>query len=99
MNSAHLYCQPACVICQSLAHQLGESGIEVVVSDVIDDPDAFDAVVGLGYRSLPVLIAPDGTSAAGNAAVELGARLSRSMPIILDANVPSASFNSTRELS
>ena len=69
------------------------------MSDVIDDPDAFDSVVGLGYRSLPVLIAPDGTSVAGDAAGELGERLSRSIPMFVDANVPSTILNNTRELS
>ena len=99
MKSAQLYCQPACAVCQSLADQLHDSGIDVVVSDVTDDPGAFDAVVGLGYRSLPVLIASDGTSAAGEAATELGAQLSRSVPMFVDANVPSGTLNNKRKLS
>ena len=99
MKFAHLYCQRSCAVCQSLAHQLHESGIEVVVSDVTEDPDAFDVVDGLGYRSRPVLIAPDGTSAAGGAATNLGARLIRSMPTLVDANVPSGTLNNKREFS
>ena len=99
MRSAHLYCQPACAVCQSLVYQLRGSGIEVVVSDITEDLDALDAVIGLGYHSLPVLVGSDGTSAAGEAAVDLVARLSRRMPKFVDANIPSGPFNDRRELS
>ena len=99
MKSARLYCQPSCAVCQSHAHQLRVCGIEVIVSDVTEDRAAFDPVVGLGYRALPVLVVSDGTSAAGEAAGDLAARLSRRTPKFVDANILAGTLNNRRDLA
>ena len=73
---ARLYCQGGCAACEGLARHLSQGGVAVEVHDVRDKPDAFDEVVALGYRSLPVLVGPDGSSAAGADATALAWRLS-----------------------
>ncbi len=75
MSAARLYCRGGCSACAAISHALVERGVDVHVQDVITDPDAYEAVIALGYRSLPVLVASDGTSAAGAGASELARRL------------------------
>lgn len=87
MNTAQLYCQGACPACSTLARSLVDAGVALEVHDVTSDPVAFDTVTGLGYRSLPVLVAPDGTSAAGPAAGELARALSSATPLAPDRHV------------
>lgn len=87
MNPAQLYCQGACAACSTLARSLADAGVALEIHDVTADPVAYDTVTGLGYRSLPVLVAPDGTSAAGPAAGELARALSRSTPLAADGHV------------
>lgn len=71
MNATRLYCQGGCATCAALSRALVEQGVDFEVYDVTTDPTAYEAVVSLGYSSLPVLVAPDGTSAAGADAGEL----------------------------
>lgn len=87
MTSTRLYCKPGCALCLGLLTRLTASAMEAAVSDVTVDPGTFEAVVDLGYRSPLVLVAPDGISAAGQAATELGARLARHEPVITPARV------------
>ena len=75
MTSARLYCQASCAACKGLARSLSEGGVAVEVHDVTAEPDALEQVEALGYRSLPVLVGPDGSSSAGAAAIELTSRL------------------------
>lgn len=87
MNAAQLYCQGACAACSALARSLTDAGVALVVHDVTADPSAYDAVMELGYHSLPVLVAPDGTSAAGPEAGELARRLGPTTPLASDRHV------------
>ena len=75
MSVAHLYCQGRCAACSALRHSLVAHGVDVETYDVSTDPRAYDTVIALGYRSLPVLVSPDGTAAAGARAGELAHRL------------------------
>lgn len=70
-----LYCRPGCAACRGLARQLARGGVVVHVRDVTSDPAAFDDVLSLGYRSLPVLVGSDGSSAAAAGAISLAHRL------------------------
>ena len=76
MITAQLYCERACAACAALARSLTDAGVALATHDVTADSAAYDAVIALGYRSLPVLVTPDGTSAAGAAAGELARGLS-----------------------
>lgn len=58
MNAARLYCQGACPACSALARSLTDAGVALVVHDVTVNHAAYDAVIALGYRSLPVLVGP-----------------------------------------
>lgn len=75
MSGVRLYCQGACASCSELGRLLagGAKGVEIL--DVTTDPAAYQAVLELGYRSLPVLHTPAGRSAAGSAAIELARQL------------------------
>lgn len=75
MTIAQLYCQASCVACEGVTHLLDDRGVAVEVHDVTSDAQALKTVVAFGFSSLPVLVAPDGTSAAGAEATELAKRL------------------------
>lgn len=77
MSATRLYCQGACALCAALGGSLAAAGVAVESYDVTADPAAYDAVLALGYRSLPVLVAADGTVAAGADAAVLARRLTR----------------------
>ncbi|GAC1602045.1 MAG: hypothetical protein NVS3B21_30010 [Acidimicrobiales bacterium] len=77
MTTAQLYCQSGCAACAGLTRYLGDAGVLVEVHDVTTEPDAFDRMVALGYCSLPVLVAPDGSSGVGAGAAELARALSK----------------------
>ncbi len=47
------------------ARLLGAGGVAVAVHDVTTQPGAFEAVVALGCRSLPIPVRPDWSPAAG----------------------------------
>lgn len=78
MSVAHLYCQGACAACSTLRHSLVAHGVDVETHDVTTDPRAYDTVIALGYRSLPVLVSSEGT-AAGSRAGALARRLTSSV--------------------
>ncbi|GAC1341135.1 MAG: hypothetical protein NVSMB29_11140 [Candidatus Dormibacteria bacterium] len=75
MNAAVLYCRSGCAACASLARRLADGGVDAEVHDVATDAGALDAVVRLGHLSLPVLVGPDGSSAAGAKATTLARQL------------------------
>lgn len=51
-----LYTKPGCVQCDMLKKRMTAKGIAFDVVDVSTDQAAFDHIVSLGYRSVPVLI-------------------------------------------
>lgn len=75
MNPTRLYCQNACAACNGLARYFREADVIPKVHDVTTGSNAFDQVVTLGYRSLPVLVGPDGGSAVGADTTALARRL------------------------
>jgi len=75
VTPARLYCQGACAVCGGLTRLLGDGGVALEVHDVTTEPHAFEVVAALGYQSLPVLIGPGGSPAAGQDATTLARRL------------------------
>jgi len=75
VTAAVLYCQNGCPACAGIARQLAGAGVHSRVRDVTTEPDALAAVARLGYQSLPVLVSPDGATAAGAQAADLARRL------------------------
>lgn len=51
-----VYTKPGCVQCDMLKRRLTAKGIAFDAVDVSEDREAFDHIVSLGYRSVPVLI-------------------------------------------
>lgn len=62
---ARSYRQSAGAARWALPCLLSEGGVAVAVHDVTTQAEVFEAVVALGCRSLPGLVGPDWSSAAG----------------------------------
>ncbi|MDA8056864.1 MAG: hypothetical protein M0032_02665 [Actinomycetota bacterium] len=86
MSITQLYCQSGCGACATLHRSLVAEGVEVETHDISSDPHAYDTVTSLGYRSLPVLVTPEGTSAAGADAGALARRLTSKAQASAGAN-------------
>lgn len=54
-----LYSKPACIQCNQSKKTLDKLGLEYSVTDVTEDPQAYEFVVSLGFRAAPVLIIKD----------------------------------------
>lgn len=54
-----VYTQPNCVQCDSTKRLMDREGITYTSVDVTEDKEAYDYVVGLGYKSVPVVVAGD----------------------------------------
>lgn len=54
-----VYSQPNCVQCDSTKRLMDREGIEYTSIDVTQDKEAYDYVVGLGYKQVPVVVAGD----------------------------------------
>lgn len=52
-----IYSKPACVQCTATKRSMEAKGIEFTELDVTKDQNAYDAVVALGYRQMPVVTA------------------------------------------
>ena len=57
--TATLYTKPGCVQCNALKQAMERQDIDFGIVDISEDADAYDLVVGLGYRQVPVVIAGD----------------------------------------
>ena len=77
MTAVQLYCREGCIGCARLMRLLREGRVATDFHDVTEGSAAFERVRELGYLSLPVLVAPDGTSAAGRGAIEMANRLAK----------------------
>jgi|GEM_PF-1145994 glutaredoxin-like protein NrdH len=60
-----LYCLPGCAKCASVQRWLNRLGRPMVMHDVSADDAARAEVERLGFRSLPVVVTPDGRAAWG----------------------------------
>lgn len=60
-----IYSSPACGACTASKTLMTSRQIPFVALDVTRDEGAMDTVRELGYRSLPVVVAPDGSHWSG----------------------------------
>lgn len=58
-----LYTKPGCGPCAATKHAMESRGIAHEVIDVMDDDAALDAIKGLGYLTVPVVLVHDGDAA------------------------------------
>ena len=58
-----LYTKPGCGPCRATRHAMESRGIAHEVIDVMDDDAALDAIKGLGYLTVPVVLVQDGHAA------------------------------------
>ncbi|EHI39086.1 glutaredoxin [Rhodococcus opacus PD630] len=54
-----VYTKPACVQCKATYQALNKEGIDYVVVDITENPEARDHLRSLGYLQAPVVIAGD----------------------------------------
>ncbi|KQR30664.1 MULTISPECIES: glutaredoxin-like protein NrdH [Agrobacterium] len=52
-----VYSKPACVQCTATTRALDRQGLDYTIVDVSTDEQAYEHVLGLGYRQVPVVIA------------------------------------------
>lgn len=55
MNSLTIYTQPNCTQCEQTKRFLDARKIEYLSVDITEDKEAYEKVVGLGYKSVPVV--------------------------------------------
>lgn len=53
--SITVYSKPDCVQCAATYRELNKSGIDYDIVDVSEDTDAYNHVVALGYKQIPVV--------------------------------------------
>lgn len=58
-----IYTKPGCGPCGATRHAMESRGIAHEVIDVMDDDAALDAIKGLGYLTVPVVLVQDGDAA------------------------------------
>lgn len=59
-----IYTKPSCVQCDMTKRMFEKLGISYNTVDISEDQEAFDMLMGMGFRAAPVVITPD-TSWAG----------------------------------
>lgn len=61
-----VYSKPSCVQCTATKKHLDRMGIDYRVVDVTEDPEAYDRLLALGFRAMPVVETPDNRWAGYN---------------------------------
>jgi glutaredoxin-like protein NrdH len=56
-----VYTKPSCVQCDMTKRYMDKLGIKYDTVDITEDADAFDMIVGLGFKSAPVVISEVGS--------------------------------------
>lgn len=51
-----VYTKPSCPQCEATKRELAKKGLEYYAVDVTADEHAFNEVVSLGYRQMPVVV-------------------------------------------
>ncbi len=51
-----VYTKPSCQQCEATKKELSRKGVEYAYVDVTKDTEAYEKVISLGYRSMPVVI-------------------------------------------
>lgn len=57
MSDIIVYSKPNCQQCEMTKNLLKSKGAEYSVVDITQDQDAYDLILGLGYRQVPVVVA------------------------------------------
>lgn len=57
--SVVVYTQPSCSQCEQTKRFLSVKEVPFEVVDITEDAEAFEFVVSLGYRSVPVVVSGD----------------------------------------
>lgn len=52
-----VYTKPACVQCTATYRALDKAGLDYIVVDITEDPDARDRIMAMGYLQAPVVVA------------------------------------------
>ena len=55
--SITVYTKPACVQCTATYRALEQKGIQFDIVDISQDQDAYNSILALGYRQVPVVVA------------------------------------------
>ena len=55
-----VYTKPNCVQCDATKRYLDKAGIEYSVVDVMQEPEALDLILGLGFQAAPVVVSDSG---------------------------------------
>lgn len=58
-----LYTKPGCGPCAATRHAMESRGVPFETVNVMDDDAALDAIKGLGYLTVPVVLVQDGDAA------------------------------------
>ena len=58
-----LYTKPGCGPCAATRHAMESRGVPFETVNVMDDDAALDAIKGLGYLTVPVVLVQDGHAA------------------------------------
>lgn len=58
-----LYTKPGCGPCRATRHAMESRGVPFETVNVMDDDAALDAIKGLGYLTVPVVLVQDGHAA------------------------------------
>ena len=58
-----IYAKPGCGPCAATRHALESRGVPFETVNVMDDDAALDAIKGLGYLTVPVVLVQDGDAA------------------------------------
>jgi glutaredoxin-like protein NrdH len=53
-----VYTKPNCVQCEQTKRYMEKNGIEYDTVDITEDQEAFEMVLGMGFKSAPVVITP-----------------------------------------
>ena len=51
-----VYTKPACVQCDMTKRMLDKIGVEYNAVDITEDQEALDLILGMGFKSAPVVI-------------------------------------------
>ena len=65
MSAVIVYTKPGCVQCNATYRKLKDRGIEYKTIDITQDKEAFNKVLELGYKQMPVVYASESNHWSG----------------------------------
>jgi glutaredoxin-like protein NrdH len=51
-----VYTKPSCIQCDMTKRMLDKIGVDYTTVDIMQDSDALDMILGMGFQSAPVII-------------------------------------------